>query len=258
MPDATRRRTLQVFIDSALSFALIVAGVSVIYLAWSKSRASTVPPPTTPLSLIGAHLKGNIDAPVAIMVFSDFSCPYCRIFATEILPKIERQYIDTGQVLLAFRHYPIAAIHPLAVDAADIAECAGDQGAFWQMHDALFSQPRPSRRSDLFMIGRRIGVNISLLRECLSTSARTRIGADISIGREIGVHSTPVFLIGTLANRHLIATHVIGGAQPFNTFTEAIDDALGEHQSVLDRYARYIIGILRCTLVLSTVPAQSI
>ena len=95
-------------------------------------------PPKDPLPLEGAAIRGNRSATVAIVEYSDFKCPACGQFATGTLPAIERRYVDTGKVLLAFRQYPMDR-RPLAQKAAEAAICAGDQGKFWEMHDQLFA-----------------------------------------------------------------------------------------------------------------------
>lgn len=111
--------------------------------AVGRSGQSSGPLPSSPVPLAGAHLKGSPDAKIGIIEYSDFQCPFCGVFARETLPEFTRQYIDSGKVLLAFQHLPITTLHPLAVDAAVAADCAGEQGHFWAMHDSIFSSKQP-------------------------------------------------------------------------------------------------------------------
>lgn len=82
---------------------------------------------------------GNPNAPVVIIEFSDFECPYCNRFFKETLPQIKKEYIDTGKVVLYYRHYPLP-FHPSATPMAIASECANDQGKFWEMHDKMFKE----------------------------------------------------------------------------------------------------------------------
>ena len=81
---------------------------------------------------------GKSDAKLTIIEFSDFQCPFCERFYLDTLPQLKKDYIDTGKVQLAFRHFPIASIHPNAKTAHEAAECANEQGKFWEYHDLLF------------------------------------------------------------------------------------------------------------------------
>ena len=89
-------------------------------------------------SLADAPALGRPDAPVTLVEFSDYQCPFCGRFFSATLSTLKRDYIDTGKVRYVFRDYPLAQIHPQARKAAEAAHCAGDQGKYWEMHDRLF------------------------------------------------------------------------------------------------------------------------
>ncbi|MFQ6134874.1 MAG: DsbA family protein, partial [Nitrososphaerales archaeon] len=85
---------------------------------------------------------GSPDAPVTIIEFSDFQCPFCRRFFENTLQEIKRNYVDTGKVKFVYRDFPLASMHPFAEKAAEAANCASDQDRYWQYHDLLFeNQP---------------------------------------------------------------------------------------------------------------------
>ena len=107
-------------------------------------RVSPPPPviPSSVQSISDAAMKGSADAAVVLIEYADFQCPYCGQFARQILPEIEKRYVSTGKLRVVFRHMPLQEIHPQAVMAAETAECARQQGKFWQVHDALFADQR--------------------------------------------------------------------------------------------------------------------
>ncbi len=84
------------------------------------------------------HIQGNADAPVTIMEYSDFQCPFCRSFFDNTLTQIRKTYVDTGRVKLVYRHLPLQDLHPMAQISAEASECAAAQNKFWEMHDAIF------------------------------------------------------------------------------------------------------------------------
>lgn len=86
------------------------------------------------------HAIGNADAPVTIIEYSDFQCPYCEAFFTQTLSGIKKNMVDTGKVRFIFRNFPLSQIHPMAEKFAEAAECANDQGKFWDMHDTIFTK----------------------------------------------------------------------------------------------------------------------
>lgn len=132
--------TVRSVLDVLTSITLIAAAVTLIYknTAGGSARAE-MEVPSTPLSIQGAQLRGSKGARAVMIMYSDFQCPFCARFAKEVFPQIEQRYVATGSVALAFRHLPLP-IHPQALQAAAVAECAGRQGKFWEMHDRLFAE----------------------------------------------------------------------------------------------------------------------
>lgn len=160
---------------------------------------------------------------VWVVVISDYQCPFCKKWHEETAPLIERDYVRTGKVQIAYMNYPIASIHPNAMPAHEVAMCAAEQDRFWPVSDALFrTQGDWKNRRDVAAffdsLTRTIPLDRARYERCLrSGEMRPIIEADIERSSRIGVGSTPSFLIG---GRPLI------GAQPYEAFKRAIDAAL--------------------------------
>ena len=112
--------------------ALILIVIAFVGIAYSGLQLNY---PVTGSSIVsgvesGSYVKGDPEAPVTIMEFSDFQCPFCARFVSQTLPQIEEQYISTGKVKLVFKHFPLVQTHQFASKAAEASVCAGDQGKF--------------------------------------------------------------------------------------------------------------------------------
>jgi protein-disulfide isomerase len=161
---------------------------------------------------------GNPDAPVTIVEFSDFECPFCRRFFHETLPAIHRRYVDTGQVRLVFRDFPLDDIHPRARKAAEAAGCARDQDRFWEMHGLLFSRGAGGGVPQYRALAAELGLNRARFDECLDSGRKAaQVQADYEAGLAAGVRGTPAFVV----NGALIA-----GSQPLEVFEQVIGAAL--------------------------------
>jgi protein-disulfide isomerase len=147
------------------------------------------------------HMIGNSNAPIEVIEYSDFECPYSKQFYNEILPGLKRDYIDTGRVKLIFRNLPLNSVHPNAHKAAEAAECAGMQGKFWEMHDYLFSHGVSGGVEDFKSYALNISLNPIEFNSCLDTNnTRQKVKDDFYSGINLGVKGTPSFVVnGTLA-----------------------------------------------------------
>ena len=174
---------------------------------------------------------GNPDAPITIIEFSDFQCPFCARFHIQTLPTIMEEYIEKGDVKLVFRDFPLQSIHPNAVPASVAAECANEQGKFKQMHDILFEKQNEWSNLetvyaiDLFnQYSEQINLEQEQFSSCLSTAKYVKeIQNDLNDGRTYGVTGTPGFFIG---NQEMGFVE-LKGAQPFESFKKVIDRQLG-------------------------------
>jgi protein-disulfide isomerase len=165
-----------------------------------------------------AAFKGLAEAPVVIVEFSDFQCPFCRK-ALSALDKVRAAY--PKDVKLVYRHFPIDIIHPQARLAAQAAECAGAQGRFWEYHDGLFNNV------DLFLpqlqqLAKGLNLDKAAFEACLNGEwARDKVAEDVKAGTRAGVSGTPTFFIN---GRQLV------GAQPFEAFRGIIEQELAGHR----------------------------
>ncbi|MFC1648443.1 DsbA family protein [Nanoarchaeota archaeon] len=176
------------------------------------------PTPTVEVSADDDAVKGKDNAPVEIIEFSDFQCPFCARWYTDTMPQIQKEYIDTGKVKLVFRDFPLNQIHPLAQKASEAAECADDQGKFWEMHDILFENPNALDVASLKQHAADLGMDTDDFDDCLDSGKYTdEVNKDLADGRAAGVSGTPSFFINGKK---------IVGAHPFATFQQAIDAEL--------------------------------
>src|SRR5262249_6643234 len=162
----------------------------------------------------GAPIRGNVNAPVTIVEFSDFQCPFCAR-ARPTVNQVRETYKDRVRVL--FRNFPLQ-MHAQATKAAEAAGCAGEQGKFWEMHDWMFANQGTLQVPDLKQHAADIGMKADDFNSCLDSG---RHAADwqqgLTDGSRYGVTGTPAFFIN---GRPLM------GAQPFQNFAQVIDDEL--------------------------------
>ncbi len=183
----------------------VVAGAGALAL-WSASRgggtsvaANTSAPPAS--DGFEGFVLGSPDAPIEVVEYSDFECPYCARFAVVQMPTIRTQLIETGRVRWRFRDFPLPA-HAYARYAAHAAQCAGEQGRFWEMHDQLFfhhawaqTNRDPAR---LFRdYAGTIGLDTDAYNACMDSGRYAgRIEASRREGEQLGVRGTPTFFVG--------------------------------------------------------------
>ena len=196
-----------------------------------------------PLKIDGATLRGSLDAPVVLMEWSDYQCPYCARAEREVLTTIHEKYVMTNRVLFAFRHYPLTKIHPQAAKAAEAALCAGQQGRFWEMHAGLFETPGKLAQSDLIMHAVALKLNKQQFADCLARNSMAGIvDEDAKSAIAFGLTGTPAFLVGRReADGRVRVTAVLKGARPLNDFTQAIEAA--ESSRTRARTSNWVMGI---------------
>ena len=171
------------------------------------------------ISVDNDAFKGEENAPVTIVEFSDFECPFCARFYTQTLPALEQQYINTGKVKFVYRDFPLS-FHQNAQKAAEAAECAGDQGDFWGMHDKIFENQQSLDINSLKQWALDIGLDSAQFNSCLDNSKFAgEVNADFSQGESYGITGTPAFFINGIK---------LVGAQPLSAFKQIIDQELAE------------------------------
>ena len=158
--------------------------------------------------------KGPAGAPITIVEFSDFQCPYCSR-AEETVGKVMKAY--DGKVRVVFRDFPLP-IHPQAVKAAEAAHCAGDQGKYWEMHEKLFANQKALEPAALKGYAKDIGLDQAKFDKCLDSGDKTKIvETNRKAGEKVGVTGTPAFFVNGVQ---------LTGAQPFEEFKTIIDSEL--------------------------------
>ncbi len=160
---------------------------------------------------------GKSNAPVTIVEFSDFECPFCGRHFSQTHPDIVKNYIDTGKVKLVYRDFPLS-FHPNAEKAAEAAECANEQGKFWEMHDKLFSNQQSLSVANYKQWAKDLKLDSAKFDSCLDSGKyASEIAKDEADGTKYGVSGTPSFFIDG---------QLLVGAQPYSAFQQAIDAAL--------------------------------
>jgi protein-disulfide isomerase len=194
-----------------------------IGLAEEGTLAAAYVPPEPSLENVNAI--GDPDAPVTIIEYTDYQCPFCSRHFEQTFTKIKEKYVDSGQVYYVFKDFPLSNIHPQAILAAEAARCAGDQGEYLAMHDRLFQEQSAwnnnADAANLFNeFAEDIGLNAETFAGCLSSEVhREAVLADLEEGTNQGITGTPAFIING---------HSLSGAQPYAIFEQAIEQFLNE------------------------------
>ena len=176
---------------------------------------------TAPLEM---RSKGSPKAPVTVYEMSDFQCPYCRQFAEETFPQLEREYVRTGKVRWVFINFPLTSVHPNASAAAELALCAGRQEGFWRVHDLLFAHQEtwaPLKEAGPFFVSLADSAKLAkpALIACLeSPDTRNSVRADAEGAARSGATSTPTFYI---------EGGLLEGALPVKVFKQVLDSVYG-------------------------------
>lgn len=170
---------------------------------------------------------GNNDAPVTIVEFSDYQCPFCRRYFKNTFSEIEKDYIKTGKVKYVFRDFPLE-FHKQAPKAAEAAHCAGEQGRYWDMHNKIFDNQSEIQVESLKKYAADIGLDAGSFNSCLDSGKyASEIDKDSDDGRKIAVSGTPTFFIGKsrLNSKEITGTRIVG-ARPLSSFKTIIDQLL--------------------------------
>ena len=167
---------------------------------------------------------GNKNAKVTMIEFSDYQCPFCRIFWKESFSQLKKEYIDTGKVKFVYRDYPLS-FHPMSEPSAQAGECADDQGKYWEFHDKIFGEEDKKGQGtvtytiqELKLWASQIGLNQADFNKCLDSGKyKEEVQKDFNDGTSAGVSGTP----STFINGRLVV-----GAQPYASFKAIIDEEL--------------------------------
>jgi protein-disulfide isomerase len=162
-----------------------------------------------------SYALGPVDAPITIVEFSDYQCPFCRRWHAEVYEPLLAAY--PGKIRLVYRNLPLTSIHPDALGAAEAAMCAGEQDVYWKYHDKLFSSESLGN-SVYLQYAQELGLNMPAFEACLNDHKYQKtIESDSDFAINLGIRSTPTFFINGLA---------VVGAQPLDVFKQVIDKEL--------------------------------
>ena len=160
---------------------------------------------------------GPENAAVTFTIYSDFECPYCQA-AEGTVTELMSEY--QGQVRFSFKEYPLTEVHPYAEKAAEAAECALDQGKFWEMHDLMFANQNALDTASLKNYAQKLGMNSTQFGSCLDSGIKAAaVAADEQNGTAAGVRATPTFFVNS---------QKIEGGVPLAQFKAVIDQQLGK------------------------------
>src|SRR5215203_5265559 len=169
---------------------------------------------------LASRSKGSANAPVTVYEMSDFQCPYCRKFAQETFPALERQYIQPGKVRWVYINFPLTHLHPHAAPASELALCAAQQNGFWRIHDLLFQYQEtwaPLKEAAPFFVSLAdsAGLSKKMLLSCLEQpETRKSLQEEAEGAQRAGASSTPAFYI---------EGGLMEGALPLEVFQQILD-----------------------------------
>lgn len=167
---------------------------------------------------------GSSSADIVVIEYSDYQCPFCQRWFTSTKGQFFSTFVDTGIVEFAYKDFPLANIHPQAEPMARAARCAGDQGKYWEMHDAMFTNPLPSGSAVSMETMQpwiaSVGLNETQFGACFNANTyASEVQANFAEGQSLGVSGTPSFVIGLRGE----PGQLIVGACPFDAFQTAIN-----------------------------------
>lgn len=209
---------------SVPSFSILLAGILLSMASAAFLQTSVQATDAPPIK--DARTRGNPNAPITLIEYSDFTCGYCAKFFRETWPALNSKYVQTGLVRFIYRDFPRAS-HGPGLLAAVAARCAGEQDRYWQMHDRLFDGETPLRASELTRHANAIGLNDQAFSACLRDDRYVdAIFRDRAEGASLGLRGTPGFVLVRTKGSSQEEPLVIPGAFPFDVFDEEIERLL--------------------------------
>jgi protein-disulfide isomerase len=182
------------------------------------------------ISIGDSPIKGKVDAPVTVVEYSDYQCPFCARNYRDVMPILQKEYIDTGKLRFVMRENPIASLHKNAMNASSAALCAGDQGKYWEMHNLLFENQKELGVDNLKSFAGTIGLDTASFNECLDGKKTAgQVRKDMASSAKLGMRGTPGFFIGLtdLSDPDKVEASVyLKGAKSIDSFKASIDDLL--------------------------------
>ena len=188
-----------------------------------EKQQANAPQPDQPtrakVAVDGAFSIGSKDAPITMVEFTDFQCPFCQRFHSSTFGDLKKNYIDTGKVRFVSRDLPLD-FHPNAMQAAQAGRCAGEQGQFWPMRDRMAGNPEQLDMNHLLTYAQDLKLNVDTFRACVESGKyKDAIQKDIQEAVRIGANGTPSFVVGKSVSDGVDGELVIG-AMPYQVFDQ--------------------------------------
>lgn len=199
---------------------VFLLGFGLGYLVWGRvgdsSKATETAQKRYTVSTDDDPYLGPVDAPVTIIMFSDYQCTFCQKWYLEVMHPLMQNY--EGKIRFVYRDFPLSTIHASASIVAEAADCAGDQMKYWNFFDAVFSGSDELNDETIQKYANSINLDINLFNQCLSTHKyQGEVEADFSYAAALGVQSTPTFFVNGIP---------VIGAQPYEVFKSLVDQEL--------------------------------
>lgn len=250
MKDSKKTETKEVVINLdtfAIPLAIVIAGVIIalgIFFANRNKTTSdatnnnndtattedddTFPSATTNIGT-GAVLGNKDTAKVAIVMYSDYQCPYCQKFEEDTLADIRSNYVDSGNVIFVFRNFPLSFHGDITYQSAYAGECVYDQLGAEKLAEFHAQAYLAESMDAVNTVAKSLGVNESEYNTCLSSQEfKSRVDADAAAGEDAGVTGTPGFVIGTLDSNGNVTGKLVAGAYPYDSFKTIIEEMLAK------------------------------
>ncbi len=179
------------------------------------------------LPMVDTYALGRKDAPVTLMEFTDYQCPYCSKFHKTIFPQLKKNYINTGKVRFITRDLPLD-FHKNAFQAARSARCAGEQNKYWELRHVLSSNPKNLSQEGVLEYVQELRMDVKQFQSCLeSDKYEKEIKQDITDAHSVGITGTPGFVLGR-TSKNGFEGFKIKGAQPYSAFAARINKLLAD------------------------------
>jgi protein-disulfide isomerase len=216
--------TIKTFRSETLFNTKVSKGIEA-YIADQQAKQNQPPEAAkevTEVSVDNDPMMGDKDAPVTVIEFSDYQCPFCGKFYSNVMPSLIEKYVKTGKVRFVYRDFPLS-FHPLAQPAANATECAREQGGdemYFKFHDQVFTNQPSLSLENLKKWGKDLGLDTAKFNACIDENRYAKeIEKDAADGQAAGVSGTPA----TFVNGRLVS-----GAVPFSVFEKAIEEELAK------------------------------
>jgi protein-disulfide isomerase len=174
--------------------------------------------------LTGVSMLGSKDAPLTVVEFTDYQCPFCQRFHIAAYPEIKKNYIDTGKVRFYSKDLPLD-FHPNAMRAAQAARCAGEQGKFWELRDVMGANPDKLDMGHIIGFAASLKLDTQKIQDCMNSDKyKDRVQADVAEAMRLGASGTPAFIVGKSTGNGVDGELVVG-AMPYSMFDQKLRDA---------------------------------